>query len=159
MRYPNTGSTIFAAALMLAGCATVPPVPRWESVRSSNPRVTFEIDRASVTRRGDRRTIVVRTSFYEEQSAHRAPFAAYLFFDQPYEFSCRERSYTLLPWRSYYAYENKWRDFEGTGVWRPVDWSEVRDWKPDLYATQVRAFDIACAPLPRPKARPGGNHP
>lgn len=142
------------AALALAGCATTPAPPQWERLSRIGERVTFDLDRNSLERHGDTATILVRTSYFDESKAGR-PLAPYLFFDQPYEFYCSERSFILLPSRSYTAATGKWRDWPGTENPRMVDVEARQNWQPELNSTNLRAFEIACAPSPRPRPRPG----
>ena len=147
-------SATLIVALILAGCASLPRTPRWEPVKTSLARVSFEIDRNSVARDGGFSTILVRTSYFEGSQAG-TPLVPYLHFDTPYRFSCRDRTYMLLASRSYTAATGKWRSWPGSDEPRSIDLGTQSNWQPDLHATQLRAYEIACAPPPKPKPRPG----
>ena len=108
------------AALVLAGCATTPPPSRWERLSGIDERVIFELDRNSLARRGVAATALVRTAYFEA-SRTRPPFAPHLFFDQPYQFSCSDRSFILMESRSYTAATGKWRDWPGIDEPKKVD--------------------------------------
>jgi hypothetical protein len=137
------------AALALAGCAT--DSPRWQALDSSWP-ARWEVDRNRLVRNHDEATIVMRSSLFDDDA--RPPHSPRVVFETPYRFNCRDRTYVLLPSRTYNPVSG-WRPLPGFDKVEPLDSAESRRYRPALYRAQASAFAIACAPRVHPRPRPG----
>ena len=106
--------------LALTGCAITSSPSQWERLARIDERVTIELDRNSLTRRGEAATVLARTAYLEESKAGR-PRAPCLSFGQRCEFSCYGRTFILLVSRTHIAATGKWRDWPGIDEPREID--------------------------------------